>query len=385
MADKILTIKLNGRIDSDNADSVYDELSAKIESTLSEEIVLDASDLEYISSAGLRSVMKLKKKYGTVSVIDVSDAVYEIFDVTGFTSIMKIQKAYKQYSVEGCEIIGRGAKGTVYRYDSESVIKVYNEKNTIEDIQLEMDLAKKAFILGLPTAISYGVIKVGDNFGSLFELLDADSISNLIAKNKDKLDEYAGIMCRLDKKIHETEAFGMVLPNAKDYAYDWVKGGLDHVDTEKADIVRSLIDALPEVETMIHGDFHSNNVLMQKGEALLIDMDRMATGHPIIELSGMYMFYVAFGVIDPTFVEKFLGFDYETSKAFWKSFLRKYLMESPEDIEEVEEKAALLAYVRLVRRVFKKGTDLSEENQKALEVYMSKIDTLLPKVKTLYW
>ena len=39
-------------------------------------------------------------------------------------------RKYREYSVEGCEMIGRGAKGDVYRYDDELIIKVFNEKNT---------------------------------------------------------------------------------------------------------------------------------------------------------------------------------------------------------------------------------------------------------------
>ncbi|MDO4806301.1 MAG: HD domain-containing protein [Coriobacteriales bacterium] len=49
-----------------------------------------------------------------------------------------------------------------------------------------------------------------------------------------------------------------------------------------------LVGALPECDTLVHGDFHTNNVFMMKDEPLLIDMDRVSRGHPIIELSDLY-------------------------------------------------------------------------------------------------
>ena len=60
----------------------------------------------------------------------------------------------------------------------------------------------------------------------------------------------------------------------------------------------SLLTALDDTDTLLHGDFHTGNVFLQQGEPLLIDMDRLATGHPIIEISDLYYFYVILGEDD---------------------------------------------------------------------------------------
>lgn len=380
----MLFIKMEGRIDSNNAADFLEEATKEIENSLCRMVVLDAKNLEYISSAGLRSVLSLKKKYDNVDIINANDVVYEIFETTGFTSMMSIYRVLKEFSVEGCEIVGKGAKGTVYRYGAESVIKVYNSKNSIEDIKLEMELAKKAFIAGLPTAISYGIVRVGDRLGAYFELVDADFIAHLIKENPGKLDEYAGILARLMIQIHETEVSYMNLPNASDYALNWINTGLRHVDEHKADMLCEMINALPHRSTMIHGDFHANNVLLQNGEAIMIDMDRVAMGHPIIELGGMYLFYIAYGVDDPSIVENFLGIPYETSCELYGRILKVYLGNAADkDIETVMDKAALLGYARLLSHIYKKGTDISEESERLRDLYMEKIDYYLKRVKTL--
>ena len=57
-------------------------------------LVLDFADLEYISSAGLRVLLKLQKvmnKKGSMKLIHVGDIVKEVFEITGFTDILTIE------------------------------------------------------------------------------------------------------------------------------------------------------------------------------------------------------------------------------------------------------------------------------------------------------
>ena len=55
-------------------------------------LILDFKNLEYISSAGLRVIMKVVKQEKSVSVINVSPEVYDIFDVSGFTNFITVEK-----------------------------------------------------------------------------------------------------------------------------------------------------------------------------------------------------------------------------------------------------------------------------------------------------
>ncbi|MBR2088100.1 MAG: STAS domain-containing protein [Oscillospiraceae bacterium] len=52
---------------------------------------MDAKQLEYISSAGLRVLMMAVKKLGKVSVINTPQAVKEIFETTGFDQLMSVE------------------------------------------------------------------------------------------------------------------------------------------------------------------------------------------------------------------------------------------------------------------------------------------------------
>ena len=129
--DSCMTVFLKGHIDSANANAVEKEIGEALDRETPDHLVIDAGDLTYISSAGLRILLRLRKEMKDLKVINVSPEVYEIFDMTGFTEILNIQKAYRVISVEGCEVIGQGANGKVYRIDPDTIVKVYMNPDSL--------------------------------------------------------------------------------------------------------------------------------------------------------------------------------------------------------------------------------------------------------------
>ena len=111
-----------------------------------------ANQLWYYKTVAEYVEMDLNK---TGSYKEYVDRINYIWPGT-FDSSKTKYREYRTISVEGCKCIGKGAKGTVYRYDDELIVKVYNEKNTYKDVEREIALTKTAFVMGLPTAISFG-------------------------------------------------------------------------------------------------------------------------------------------------------------------------------------------------------------------------------------
>ena len=96
---RTLTIFLEGRIDTNNAGEVEREISEAVgnRDDSVEHVVMDAGALEYISSAGLRVLMKLRKELKEpLRISEVSRDVYEIFETTGFTELFDIRKALRE-------------------------------------------------------------------------------------------------------------------------------------------------------------------------------------------------------------------------------------------------------------------------------------------------
>ena len=108
-----LIVQIQGKIDSNSAPEFEKELFDVVSKNPGLEPVLDAEKLEYISSAGLRVLMKLRKQRDKLDMINVSRDVYEILEVTGFTELLTIRKALRRMSIEGAELIGKGGNGAV--------------------------------------------------------------------------------------------------------------------------------------------------------------------------------------------------------------------------------------------------------------------------------
>ena len=157
MAD-IIKIPLSGRIDSNNAPVLEKDVFALLEGKAGAPVVFDAADLEYISSAGLRVLLRVKKRHPDLTVTNVNPEVYDILEMTGFSEILTVEKAYRVISVEGCEVIGEGANGKVYRLDHDTVVKTYKHADALAEIQNEREVARLALIAGIPTTISYDVV-----------------------------------------------------------------------------------------------------------------------------------------------------------------------------------------------------------------------------------
>ena len=127
----ILYIAVIGRIDATNAAEAEEKIFTIKNDNPGKHIVVDADGLEYISSAGLRVILRIRKEEPKLAIINVAADVYEVFDMTGFTDMVTIEKAYRKMSVEGCEFIAKGANGAVYRYDDETIIKTYFAKDAL--------------------------------------------------------------------------------------------------------------------------------------------------------------------------------------------------------------------------------------------------------------
>ena len=86
------TIVLVGRLDTLTAPALEKTIADSIESN--ENLVLDFKRLEYISSAGLRVLLGAQKrlqKSGSMKLVNVSEDVMEVFEMTGFADILTIE------------------------------------------------------------------------------------------------------------------------------------------------------------------------------------------------------------------------------------------------------------------------------------------------------
>lgn len=85
-------IEIVGRLDTITAPALDKTINEDIGDT--KNLVLDVKGMEYISSAGLRvllSTQKKMQKIGSMKLVNVCEAVMEVFEMTGFADILVIE------------------------------------------------------------------------------------------------------------------------------------------------------------------------------------------------------------------------------------------------------------------------------------------------------
>ena len=379
----ILYIAVEGRIDASNASEAEERIFGIKNDNPGKHTVVDADKLEYISSAGLRVILRLRKEDPKLAIINVAADVYEVFDMTGFTDMVTIEKAYRRMSVEGCEFIAKGANGAVYRYDDETILKTYFAKDALPEIKQERENARKAFVLGINTAIPYGIVRVDDGYGTVTELLNATSVTKLIRANPEDLTQAVKYYVDMLKSIHAIAVEDGEVPDMKETALAWADFVAPHLPEAQAKKLGALIEAVPKQNTLMHGDYHTNNIMVQNGEPLLIDMDTLCMGHPVFELGSMYNAFVGYSELDHQNMMDFFGYSFETAGRFWETALRQYLGTEDETVcRSVMEKAMIIGYTRILRRSIRRPHEAASaakiaRSKAMLAELLNKVDILV--------
>ena len=86
------TLIISGRLDTQTAPELENELDSLLAGL--KELTFDMTNLEYVSSAGLRVILKAQKAMntqGSMKLTGVNDSIMEVFDITGFLDILTIE------------------------------------------------------------------------------------------------------------------------------------------------------------------------------------------------------------------------------------------------------------------------------------------------------
>ena len=90
--DNAVTLIVSGRLDTQTAPELENELDSVLSGL--KELTFDFANLEYVSSAGLRVILKAQKAMnaqGSMKLTGVNDSIMEVFDITGFLDILTIE------------------------------------------------------------------------------------------------------------------------------------------------------------------------------------------------------------------------------------------------------------------------------------------------------
>lgn len=358
-------IHVYGKIDATNASQFETEVFSAIEGQ--QVVVLDLEEMNYISSAGLRVLLKIKKAVKDFSIINVSSEVFEILEMTGFSEMMTVRRKRRRFSADGCTEIARGAMGVIYRLNQDTILKVYDKSLPLESIYQGQAVLKKLFIHDIPCAIPFDIVDVGDTHGSVYEMIDMDTLAQYMNKHPDETEACGTKAAALLKTLHQGELPGNMLPKAKDAAASWLEQLSEYLTAEDVAAYQKLFDDFKDTGNFLHLDFHPKNIMIKDDDLMIIDLDDACTGDPLIDI-GCLLMTIGNESWDDQQCMKFIGITREQRERYASAFFKTYF--ETEDDEEIARLLKPLRPIAALRTLFARAHRIGltpEERQQLID------------------
>ena len=387
MENGVLSIIVEGRLDTEASIKFEAGIMEICKENAYDSMVIDAAGLQYIASSGLRTILKLAKSEKNFSIENVVPTVYSVFEMTGFSRIIKISKALRKIDLEACERIGFGGNGAVYRVSEDEIVKVNYNPETYEGLDKELTKAKEAFLLGIPTAISFDLVDCGDGKrGVVYETIKSLTLGEAMQSDPSRMEELTDKYIEQLNQLHSTRTDNPIFGSAKDNYRKQVEGASKYFTEEEGEMLKLILEALPEGDRLVHCDAHPKNLMIQDGEMLWIDMEQMSVGHPIYDLISIAV--ILNGMRTDEMIMGIAGMNNATVALLKDCFIRKYF--KTDDPEMIEKYGSMINALRLIRTVFAIGFD-SRNTEKyrpaiidmARQVFFPNIQKIVGGVKYL--
>ena len=344
--DAATTIGLNGRLDVDTIDA----LKSALTSVTGDQLIFDMRGCMFVSSIGIREILKAHRERshagGSIALVNVNRDVMDIFRITGMAEMMDIKPLAREISMDGLEFLSAGVCGKCYRMDRETVVKLYNDGIDASIAEREKEYAKAAFVLGIPTAISYDVVACGSQTGVVYEMLDAELFSVVIRADIENMETHGRMLAAVAKAIHEVEPAPGVFPDIKERFRGYIRE-MDFFlpETDIAFLLRKL-EEIPDAGTCVHFDIHSSNIMIRDGEPVIIDMGDLSTGSFLFDIGLLLTIY---GIPELGISELATKIPNEKGVELWEAFRAAYFVDlDAATIAYIDANIAFLASLRVI-------------------------------------
>ena len=260
--------------------------------------------------------------------------------------MMDIKALAREISMDGLEFLSAGVCGKCYRVDRETVVKLYNDGIDASIAEREKEYAKAAFVLGIPTAISYDVVACGSQTGVMYEMLDAELFSVVIRADLDNMATHGRMLADVAKAIHDVEPGPGVFPDIKERFRGYIRE-MDFFLPE-ADIAFLLrkLEEIPDAGTCVHFDIHSSNIMIRDGEPVIIDMGDLSTGSFLFDIGLLLTIY---GIPELGISELATKIPNEKGVELWEAFRDAYFTDlDAATIAYIDANIAFLASLRVI-------------------------------------
>jgi len=233
---------------------------------------------------------------------------------------------YKHIYIEEGSLLGKGQCGAVYSMGDNKVVKLFYNTISKESILTEYEKSKAAFDLGIDSEKCYGLVLYNDRIGIEFERINGISVENYVIKHNDEAKNCAQLMAIQLKKINSAIPDTNIFPSIKKFYLECIDKCRDDnwISVAESEKLVEFVEAIPECNTLIYGDYHFQNVLIENGRARIIDLADCMKGHPIFDLLVSNIYFHFLPIEHKEIYSMITNLDPEVAEYMWEEFIRVY-------------------------------------------------------------
>lgn len=316
-----LNVVLAGRLDAATAPDVEKKVLSFLEGREKAACIVDVEKLGYISSAGLRVLLDLKKYCDDMKIVNVSLDIYDILTMTGFTKFIDVERRIRKMREPAPgDLISKGKDSILYRSTSDLAVRVFDKDLSLSEVQRRLKLSKTAVSHGIPTPIAFEIVTCGDAYGILYERTGGKTLADIWKERPDAMQDEIKILSELVHMMHSTVIEKTELPDFAERMLEELKGNTE-MNVDKKQALMQLISRLPAADDFAIGNLSLSNVMVHDGRIMFMDLTRCGRGNPILDLQTAISAMFADG-----------------HGAFWKKFFARYTMKMEEDKKKLLER-----------------------------------------------
>jgi uncharacterized protein (TIGR02172 family) len=240
-------------------------------------------------------------------------------------------------------LIGRGTTAEVYEWGKDRVLKLFYERLSDTWINNEIRIGNAVFEAGVPAPAVLDTVVVNGRRGAIFERIPGQSMMRMVGLEPWKLFSYSKTMAGFHYKIHKCHSDG--LQSQKEKLEFAINRSADLLGSRTKRILEYLY-SLPDGDSVCHGDFHFDNVLVCKNRLVAIDWTNAYYGNPLGDVARTCLMMNSPAFLTSIIYDMILP--YKSVKiAAYQAYLNEYIRVSNSTPEAVDAWMLPVAAVRL--------------------------------------
>lgn len=242
------------------------------------------------------------------------------------------------------KIIGQGRTSEVFVWDDENILKLYRKGMPQEAIINEFNISNCVYEKGLLTPFAKEIVDIEERKGIVFERVRGVTMMQYFLSKPWHISREAQRLAELHYEMHKIKV--SEIPKQKPKLIQSIKA-TEKLTENKKQVIIDYMDSLIEDNSLCHGDFHPDNILISENKYIVIDWMTGTRGSAVADIARTYVL-LKMGAL-PLGTSKLKKNIIEfVRRKFYSEYIKQYLKKSSILMEDIEKWVLPIAAARLV-------------------------------------